>query len=39
MEKKQAEAVQLEQRINEMEKATVELEERYVPVGFACVAC
>ncbi|XP_014827056.1 PREDICTED: RUN and FYVE domain-containing protein 1-like [Poecilia mexicana] len=27
-EKKQAEAVQLEQRINEMEKATVELEER-----------
>ncbi|XP_027864532.1 RUN and FYVE domain-containing protein 1 [Xiphophorus couchianus] len=28
VEKKQAEAVQLEQRINEMEKATVELEER-----------
>jgi len=32
-EKKQAEAVQLEQRMNEMEKAMMDLEQRFV-IGF-----
>lgn len=36
-EKKQAEAVQLEQKMDEMEKAMMEMEQRYVLSMFLCV--
>lgn len=36
-ERKQAEAVQLEQKMDEMEKAMVELEQRYVLCMLLCI--